>query len=155
MWWIALVSAEELAAPLENVEMNELEQQVERLESLQIRVKKLEEEISMQSDFAQQDAEIVSHLSVLVDSRQLEKLRIQAVQQLAQYHSAQVLPFLWEVLDPNDSNQSFVVSSFQITYRNLHQTQLYWNARSFGYLCFRDASLQCHSFTWKTDIFNP
>ena len=55
----------------------------------------------MQSDFAQQDAEIVSHLSVLVDSRQLEKLRIQAVQQLAQYRSAQVLPFLWEVLDPN------------------------------------------------------
>ena len=45
MWWIALVSAEELAAPLENVEMNELEQQTERIESLQIRVKKLEEEI--------------------------------------------------------------------------------------------------------------
>ena len=95
MWWIALVSAEEVVTPLESVEMNELEQQTERIESLQLRVKKLEEEISMQSDFAQQDAEIVSHLSVLVDSRQLEKLRIQAVQQLAQYRSAQVLPFLW------------------------------------------------------------
>ena len=53
----------------------------------------------MQSDFAQQDAEIVSHLSVLVDSRQPENLRIQAVQQLAKYKSPQVLPFLWEVMD--------------------------------------------------------
>ena len=40
MWWIALVSAEEVVTPLESVEMNELEQQTERIESLQLRVKK-------------------------------------------------------------------------------------------------------------------
>ena len=99
MWWIALVGAEEVIPPLENVEMSELEQQAQRVESLQLRVRKLEEEISMQSDFAQQDAEIINNLSILVDSRQAEDTRIQAVQQLAQYHSSQVLPFLWEVLD--------------------------------------------------------
>ena len=99
MWWIALVGAEEVVPPLENVETIELEQQAQRVESLQLRVRKLEEEISMQSDFAQQDAEIINNLSILVDSRQAEDLRIQAVQQLAQYHSSQVLPFLWEVMD--------------------------------------------------------
>ena len=99
MWWVSLVSAEEIIPFVDNVEMSELEQQNERIESLQRRIRKLEEEISMQSDFAQQDAEIVSHLSVLVDSRQPENLRIQAVQQLAKYKSPQVLPFLWEVMD--------------------------------------------------------
>ena len=69
MWWMSLVSAEEITPLVDNVEMSELEQQTERIESLQFRVRLLEEEISMQSDFAQQDGEIVSHLSVLVDSR--------------------------------------------------------------------------------------
>jgi hypothetical protein len=99
MWWISLVSAEKSTPVVDTVEIGELEQQMARIESLQIRVRKLEEEISMQSDFAQQDAEIISHLSVLVDSRQGEHLRIQAVQQLAYYKSPQVLPFLWEVMD--------------------------------------------------------
>ena len=113
MWWIALVSAEESVPSLNMVETSEMEQQIERAESLRLRVKRLEEEISMQSDFAQQDAEIVNHLSILVDSRQAENLRIQAVQQLAQYHSAQALPFLWEVLDSDvDSalNRAIVTS---------------------------------------------
>ena len=99
MWWISLVSAEESTPLVDTVEIGELEQQMARIESLQIRVRKLEEEISMQSDFAQQDAEIISHLSVLVDSRQGEHLRIQAVQRLAFYKSPQVLSFLWEVMD--------------------------------------------------------
>ena len=41
----------------------------------------------MQSDFAQQDAELSVSLSVLVDSRHGENVRIKAVQQLAQYKS--------------------------------------------------------------------
>ena len=84
MWWISLVIAEESTPLVDTVEIGELEQQIERIESLQFRVQKLEEEISMQSDFAQQDAEIVNHLSLLVDSRQTEELRIQAVERLAQ-----------------------------------------------------------------------
>ena len=93
MWWISIVNAEEIKPLVENVETSELEQETERMELLNQRVKKFEEEISMQSDFAQQDAEIVNLLSVLVDSRHGENVRIKAVQQLAQYKSPQVLPF--------------------------------------------------------------
>jgi hypothetical protein len=99
MWWISLVSADEIAIPSEAVEVSEVELQLSRIEALQDKVRALEEEMAMQSDFAEQDGEIVTRLSVLVDSRQPEALRIEAAQRLATFQSPQVLPFLWEVLD--------------------------------------------------------
>ena len=106
----------------------------------------------MQSDFAQQDAEIVSHLSVLVDSRQLENLRIQAVQQLAHYKSPQVLPFLWEVLDSNVDSElnRAVVSSLPSYLSESPSDETILECRAIfqkASVRFRGASLQCHSFT--------
>ena len=40
MWWLSLVSAEEIVSEVDNIEMSEVEQQAERIESLQLRVQK-------------------------------------------------------------------------------------------------------------------
>ena len=104
MWWMALASAEEVVIQQETSEF-QLDKQVERLEALRLRVAELEEEISMQADFAQQDSEIIGHLSILIDSRQPEPARIDAVNTLSVYHSPQVLPFLWELIDSERDTQ--------------------------------------------------
>ena len=95
MWWMALATAQEVTVQQEI----ELGKQLDRIEGLRLRVEELEEEMSMQSDFAQQDSEIIGQLSILIDSRQPEQTRIDAVNALSVYQSPQVLPFLWELID--------------------------------------------------------
>ena len=145
MWWAVLTQA--FAEPNLNDQtlsvVSDVDIQAEqnlRLESLQAKVRELELELSMQSDFVQQDAEIIDALSILVDSRQSMPDRVKAVQQLAEKNTELALPFFWDVLEGHtelslaivkvlpsfiteDASESVVLASRQIAQKALYTSE--------------------------------
>lgn len=102
MWWLTMAWAEEVPNEAEQTILID-DLAIERLQhqALEQKVQALQQELIMQSDFSEQDTEVIEQLSVLIDIRQSIQARQQAVEGLAKLQTTQALPFFYAVLGDN------------------------------------------------------
>ncbi len=102
MWWLTIAWAEEVPNETEQtIQIDDLAIEHLQHQALQEKVQALQQELIMQSDFSEQDTEIVEQLSVLIDTRQSIQARQQAIEGLAKLQTTQALPFFYAVLGDN------------------------------------------------------
>ncbi len=113
MWWIGLVMAEEptVRDQVDETERAVLNDERQKVDALHHRIQRLEEELSMQTDFVQQDGVIIAALSTLVDSRVPTQERIVAIEQLASLQTELALPFLWEMVAEDEAMTVAIVQA--------------------------------------------